>query len=235
MDMVEPEDEAMGCETWTLNSLHYFVPGPLGPLTDPGAFAANSVPLLPKATDPMMGTPASTAGARDEWLAIHEAAHAIVVIKAGIALRGVRFYGNGFPGETGFEETGWQESTDEDLLQSLIRISVAANIAELMHGHEPEGGYPSWFFDDRDPAERCICPSDVIGAWEGAKRLATVRFEKVGKEATLVELRPAKRAIIERAEAGEIVRENMGTLGRLAQELRRGPMSGAAVREIVGA
>jgi hypothetical protein len=209
----------------------------LGPLSDPGAFATNSVPPLPKARDPMMGTLASAAGARDEWLAIHEAAHAIVVLKAGIPLRGVRFYGDGFPGETGFEETGWQKSTDEELLQSLVRISVAANIAELIYGHEPDGGYPSRFFDDRDPAEGCVCPSDVIGAWEGAKCLATVRFEKAGKEPTLLELRAPKRAIIERAEAeaGQILRENPEALDRLARGLRRGPMTGTAVRAIVGA
>ena len=29
MDMVESEDEAVGCGTWILNSLHYFVPDPL--------------------------------------------------------------------------------------------------------------------------------------------------------------------------------------------------------------
>jgi hypothetical protein len=29
MDMVESEDEALGCGTWTLNFLHYFVPDPL--------------------------------------------------------------------------------------------------------------------------------------------------------------------------------------------------------------
>ena len=29
MDMVESEDETLGCGTWTLNFLHYFVPDPL--------------------------------------------------------------------------------------------------------------------------------------------------------------------------------------------------------------
>jgi hypothetical protein len=46
-----------------------------------------------------------------------------------------------------------------------------------------------------------------------------------------------KRAIIEQAEAeaGEILRENSEAMSRLAEELRRGPMTGAAVRAIVGA
>jgi len=208
-----------------------------GPLTDPTAFieSLSRVPgLINQAT--MLGFPASAAGAREEWLAIHEAAHAIVVLKAGIALRGVRYYGDGFPGETGFEETGWQTSSDEALLQSLVRISVAANIAELMHGHEPEGGYVSQFFDERDPAQPGQYPSDVTTAWEVAKDLAIVRFEKEGIEPTILGLRAPKRAIIAQAEAeaGEILREYSDALDRLAQELRRGPMTGAVVRAIVG-
>jgi hypothetical protein len=119
----------------------------------------------------LLGKPASQSGACDQWIAVHEAGHAIVVLKAGITLWGVRYYGDGFPGETGFEETGWQRSTDEELLQSLVRISVTANIAEMMHGHEPEGGYPSRFFDERDPAQPGQYPSDVITAWEIAKDL----------------------------------------------------------------
>jgi hypothetical protein len=208
-----------------------------GPLTDPTDCieSLSRVPdLLSQAT--MLGLPASASGAREEWLAIHEAAHAIVVLKAGITLRGVRYYGDGFPGETGFEETGWQTSNDEALLQSAVRISVAANIAELMHGLEPEGGYVSQFFDERDPAEPGQYPSDVVAAWEVAKDLAIVRFVKAGIEPTILGLRAPKRAIIEQAEAeaGEILRENVDALSRLAQELRRGPKTGAAVRAIVG-
>jgi hypothetical protein len=207
-----------------------------GPLTDPAACieSLSRVPDLIRQST-MLGLPASAAGAREEWLAVHEAAHAVVVIKAGIALRGVRYYGDGFPGETGFEETGWQTSNDEALLQSLVRISVAANIAELMHGHEPVGGYPSRFFDERDPAEPGQYPSDIIGAWDAARHLAIVRFEKGGIEPTILGLRSPKRAIIVQAEAeaGEILRENAVALDRLAQELRRGPMTGSEVREIV--
>jgi len=208
-----------------------------GPLTDPAACieSLSRVPnLIRQAT--MLGLPASASGARDDWIAVHEAAHAIVVIKAGITLRGVRYYGDGCPGETGFEETGWQESDDADLLQSLVRISVAANIGGLMHGHEPEGGLPSRFFDERNPAERGHYPSDIIGAWEAAKHLAIVRFEKAGKEPKLIELRDPKRAIIAQAEAeaGQILRENFEALNRLAEELRRGPMTGAAARDCGG-
>jgi hypothetical protein len=148
---------------------------------------------------------------------------------------GIRFYGDGLAAELGLEETGWQTSTDEVLLQSLVRIDVAANIAEMMHGFEPKGGYPSRFFDDKDPAVGCPCPSDVKMAWDHASDLAIVRFEKQGIEPTILGLRAPKRLIIEQAEAeaGEILRENAVALDRLAQELRRGPMTGSEVREIV--
>jgi hypothetical protein len=184
----------------------------------------------------LLGKPASQSGARDEWIAVHEAGHAIIVLKAGLRLWGVRYYGDGFPGETSFEETGWQTSTDETLLHSLVRISVAANVAEMMHGHEPEGGIPSQFFDESDPAEGCPCPSDVKTAWELANDLAIIRFEKQGIEPTILGLRAPKRLIIEQAEAeaGEILQANADALSRLAGELRRGPMTGAAVRAIVG-
>jgi hypothetical protein len=207
----------------------------VGPPADPVSFATNSVPPLPKARDPEKGTFASAAGAREEWLAIHEAAHAIIVLKAGITLRSVRYCGDGFPGETGFEETGWQQSDDEALLQSMVRISVAANIAELMHGHEPEGGYPSRFFDNRDPAQPGQYPSDVTTAWEVAKDLAIVRFEKAGIEPTILGLRALKRVIMARAEAEaeRILLKNADALSRLAEELRRGPVTGAAERAIV--
>jgi hypothetical protein len=183
----------------------------------------------------LLGKPASQSGACDQWIAVHEAGHAITVLKAGITLWGVRYYGDGFPGETGFAETGWQTSHDETLLHSLVRISVAANMAEMMHGHEPEGGYPSRFFDERDPAQPGQYPSDVTTAWEIAKDLAIVRFEKNGIEPTILGLRAPKRAIIARAEAEaeQILRENSDALSRLAKELRRGPMTGAAVRAIV--
>jgi hypothetical protein len=92
----------------------------LGPLADPRAFAENSVPSLPRAMDPLLGTFASASGAGEEWIAIHEASHAIVAVKAGIMVRGIRFYGDGLRGETGIEELAWCESTDEELLQRLV-------------------------------------------------------------------------------------------------------------------
>jgi hypothetical protein len=207
----------------------------LGPLTDPVVFAENSVPPLTIATDPMVGTASPTAGARDEWLAIHEAGHAIVGLRAGLVLRGVRFYNDGFPGLALFEDFDWQTSMDEDLLRREIRVDVAANIAELMRGHEPNGGCPSRFFDDKNPADPANYPTDIIGAWQRAWRLATVLFERDGRPLDLVELRAAKRDIVERAEAEakDVLLENMAELGALAQALRRGPMTGTAVRAIV--
>jgi hypothetical protein len=207
----------------------------LGPLTDPVVFAESSVPPMEMAADPTMGTASPAAGARDEWLAVHEAGHAIVGLRAELVLRGVRFYSGGFPGLTLFEDSDWQTSMAEDLLRRQIRVDVAANIAEIMRGHEPNGGYPSRFFDDKNPADPGNYPTDIIGAWKRALRLATIRFERDGKPLDLVEFRAAKREIVERAEAEaeDVLRENMDELDRLAQELRRGPMTGTAVRAIV--
>ena len=157
--------------------------------------------LVRQATDPELGIPASLAGAREEWIAVHEAAHAIVAVKAGIMVRGIRFYGDGLRGETGIEDLDWLESTDEQLLRGLVRLDVAGNVGEIIRGYEPKGGYLSRFFDDKDPAQPANYPSDVIAAWQQhAGRLATVRFEKEGKEPTVVGLRAPKRAIIAKAE-----------------------------------
>ena len=68
-------------------------------------------------------------------------------LKAGIGIRGIRYYGEGLAAETGIEETAWQESDDEEMLRGGPN-HVAANIAEMMRGFEPKGGYPSRFFDD---------------------------------------------------------------------------------------
>ena len=122
--------------------------------------------LVRQATDPELGIPASLAGAREEWIALHEAAHAIVAVKAGIMVRGIRFYGDGLRGETGIEDLDWLESTDEQLLRGLVRLDVAGNVGEIIRGYEPKGGYLSRFFDDKDPAQPANYPSDVIAAWQ---------------------------------------------------------------------
>ena len=105
---------------------------------DPGMFAEKCVGVLGivnRDLNPMMGNhPSTTIGAREEWLAVHEAGHAIVGLKAGFTLRGVHFYGDyGFPGETSFEDIEWRTSTDESLLRRQIRVDVAGNIAEILH------------------------------------------------------------------------------------------------------
>jgi hypothetical protein len=119
---------------------------------------------------------------------------------------------------------------------TLVRLDVAGTIGELLRGYEPNGGYVSRFFDDKDPAQPGHYPSDVIAAWQQhAAHLATVRFEKEGKKPTIIELRAPKRAIIAQAEAEaeQTLRANAEALDRLARELRRGSMTGAAVRAIV--
>jgi hypothetical protein len=111
-------------------------------------------------------------------------------------------------------------STDEKLLQSLVRISVAANVGELMNGFEPEGGLRSRFFDERDPAEPGQYRSDIIGAWECARHLAIVRFEKEGVEPTVLGLRAPERAI-NRAVRGRSRRDLAGEF-RSAEQAGRG-------------
>ena len=147
----------------------------LGASPDPMAYIETlwRVPgLVRQATDPELGIPATLAGAREEWIAVHEAAHAIVAVKAGIMVRGIRFYGDGLRGETGIEDLDWLESTDEQLLRRLVRLDVAGNVGEIIRGYEPKGGYLSRFFDDKDPAQPANYPSDVIAAWQQHARVS---------------------------------------------------------------
>lgn len=208
----------------------------LGTLPDPADYAGKVVQFLGLRIQPdgEMGTPSPSAGARYEWLAVHEAGHAIVGVKAGLTLWGVRFYNDGFPGQAFFYDPDWKESRDEHLLRRLIRVDVASNVAELLHpACGDREGRLSAFYDDRSSGQR---PTDFIDADKKARRLAIVRFEAVGKEPGTDEVWRARREILEQAEAEaeQVLRENMGTLMTLAQELRRGPMTGATVRAIVG-
>jgi hypothetical protein len=206
---------------------------------DPAAYGEWCIKFLDltnRHENPAMGIPSTTGGARDEWMAVHEAGHALVGVKGGMKLWGVRFYNDGHPGETLFDDPGWGVSTDEDVLRREIRVGVAANLAEMIRGHQPAGGYPSRFFDDQKPVDGGQYPTDVIGAWKRALRLATVRFEREGKPLDPDEVWQASRVIVEQAEAEaeKVLRENLDALNKLAEELKGGPMTGAAVRAIVG-
>jgi hypothetical protein len=201
---------------------------------DPSAFAERCK-QLPGVTvqpvEPRSGTsPSVTAGARDRWLAVHEAGHAIVGVEAGFTLRGVRFYGSdGFPGEAGFEDTVWETSKDEDLLRRLIRVDVAGNIAEILHPDcsAPQGRL-SGLYADRTPGDR---PTDFISADARARHLAVVLLETAGKPLDKEEIWVSRRAIVEQAEAAaeQVLHRHMEALSRLADQLQRGPMTGAAV------
>src|SRR5947209_1632072 len=109
-----------------------------GAWPDPHAFADQGTQLpgvTHRPVEKITGlSPSANAGAREKWLAVHEAGHAIVGLDAGFALRGIRFYGNdGFPGEAGLEDVAWNTSKDENLLRRLIRVDVAGNVAEILH------------------------------------------------------------------------------------------------------
>jgi hypothetical protein len=210
----------------------------LGPSADP-AICIETLSRIPNlirpAMDPEKHIPWSPVGACEEWIAVHEAAHAIVAVKARIMIWGIRFYGDGLRGETGLEEHAWWESDDEDLLQRLVRVDVAGNVGERMRGHEPNGGYPSQFFPEGGLRKDIKYPTDIIQAWDHAMRVARVRFAKEEKEPTIVELHTAIRVITEQAEAEaeQILRENMRALEAITQGLRRGPMTGKEIRAII--
>lgn len=181
--------------------------------------------------------PSPTAGACERWLAVHEAGHAVVGVRSGLVLRGVRFYGDdGFPGEAGFEHFDWGSSTDEMRLRRHIRVDVAANLAELILGiREPDGGRPSLFFDHHDPALPGAYPSDIVDAWKCARRLALLPFARSGAAPDADAVRKARRRIVEQAEeeAEQILRDNVGALRRLTDQLQCGPTTGAAVRAML--
>jgi hypothetical protein len=205
--------------------------------TNPAAFAESCLRwpgLVYKPTSPMGEVPSETAGAGDRWLAVHEAGHAIVGIRADLKLWGIRFYGaTGITGETGFEEFVWISSNDEGLLRQHIRIDVAANLAEMILAvREPDGGYPSRFFDSQRPTPGMQIPSDIIGAWKKAHRVVMVRGERIRVLPEEESLWTEGRSIVAEAEAEaeQILKSHLGRLERLADQLQRGPMSGAAVR-----
>jgi hypothetical protein len=197
----------------------------------------NRIPnLLRPAKVTKDGISCSTTGACGEWIAVHEAAHAIVAVKAGTRVWGIRFYGDGSIGETGIEQFNWRESTDEDLLGILVRVDVAGNVGELMRSHDPSsrGGRLSRFFPEDGPQKDGDYPYDAVNAWDHAKCLALVRFQKAGKEPSDAELRSAIYAIIAQAEseAEQVLLANSEALDGLAGELLRGPMTGTAIRAI---
>jgi hypothetical protein len=210
---------------------------PQGPW-DPIAFAQKCIQeygIAHPAVSPVGGLASRTAGARDQWLAVHEAGHAIVGIKAGFALRGVRFYGaEGFPGEAGLEDVEWQGSRDEDLLRRLIRVDVAGNIAQMLYpGCEaPLGGRLSELYKDRTPGDR---PTDFISADMRAAHLTVALAQWNGKPPVPAENWVARREILARAEteAEQVLQPHMKSLSRLAEQLLHGPMLGSAVRAIL--
>jgi hypothetical protein len=179
--------------------------------------------------------PSLSAGASEQWLAVHEGGHAIVGLMSGFTLRGVRFYGDdGFPGETGLEDVPWKLSADEALLRRLVRVDVAGNVAQMLYpGCEaPMGGRLSMLYNDRTPGDR---PTDFISADARAARLTFVLQQWDGKPPVPTENWEARRAILVQAEAEAegILKANFEKLSSLADQLQRGPMTGAAVRTVM--
>src|SRR6266849_2666121 len=126
---------------------------------DPRTFAMNYIdsPGMTRKAKQLGKFASPTAGARHRWLAVHEAGHAIVGLKAGLSLKGIRFYDAGDKqfGEAGLEDPPWQSSSDENLLRMLIRVDMAGNIAQLIYPNceTPVGGRLSLLYEDRSDGQ----------------------------------------------------------------------------------
>jgi hypothetical protein len=195
----------------------------------PGLFAR---PAMPQTG----AQPSSTAGALESWLALHEAGHAIVAVRGGLPVRGVRFFEpNGFPGETGIVERGWNRSMDAAFLQRLVRIAVAGNVAQIIWEgcKEPEGGQLSKLYDDLTGGNR---PTDFIMADARAARVTYILGQWNGKAPIPKENWAARRAVLVQAEAEAetTLRADMDKLRALAERLQRGPVRGSEIRAVIG-
>jgi hypothetical protein len=206
----------------------------LGEAADPVSFAERTM-QFPKAVQPAIwpgsGNLASTtAGAGAEWIAVHEAGHAIVAVKAGFHVSGIRFYDGDNPcGETGVGE-GFERS-DVDTLRRGIRLSVAGNVAEsLFPQHSGREARLSSIFDDRSAGERS---TDFCEAYRLASKLSTILL---GRPATIDdEYWKSMRAAVVQAEveAEQVLRDNFEALKKVVVALMTGPMTGTTVRKII--
>jgi hypothetical protein len=186
--------------------------------------------------DPEIGVISATARPREEWLAVHEAGHALVGVRGGKKIWGVRFNREGKKGETVFESLDVVDRLEEIVLRREVRVSVAANLAELMCEHPADGGRPSQSLGGGRPQRGIKYPTDIIHAWEEAKILARIKLYGEDNHSESDEVWDLAGPIVEQAEteADEIMRKNRGPLEELARALRNGPMTGTAVRAILG-
>jgi hypothetical protein len=149
---------------------------------DPRTFAMKytNSPALTRKAEQFGKFASPTAGASHRWLAVHEAGHAIVGLKAGLFLKGIRFYNAADDkqfGEAGLEDPPWQSSRDEALLRKLIRVDMAGNIAQLVYPNceAPMGRRLSELYEDRTSGQR---PSDFCCADKRANQLAVVLLSR---------------------------------------------------------
>ena len=178
----------------------------------------------------------STLGAGNKCIAIHEAGHAIVGVKAGLCLVGICFFGaDGYPGLALFEDTPLHNSMDVALLRAHIRTDVAGNIAEVTHPpyQSLHGGRLSCIYDEPN---RRNYPMDFQNAHQKAIRVAALLQGWDGWTCPPEVDSKATRIILEQAEveAEEVIRSSAEALERIVEGLLRGPMTGTAVRAIVG-
>ena len=182
------------------------------------------------------GTISITVGASDEWLAVHEAGHAIVGLKMGLPLTGVRFNLDGSKGDTIFHDPDWPVPISKEFVLPLINVDVAGNMAQIVFPscEYPEGGFLSELYN-ADLSPGCRCPSDFVLADDKAHRLVNGLCNGAPRTKSDPTTWPAKRAILKEAEAEaeKILRCELDSLKQLAVELRKGPMTGTAVRRIV--
>ena len=179
-------------------------------------------------------------GPQWDWLAYHEAGHVILGLKARLPLRGVRFHCGGTNGVAVLRDPPWQTSANERLLRRLIAIDVAGVVAErvanVTHNGSPS---PHQLLSTCHDLYYVHCQgitNDFELAEIKAKHLSEVCHSAVQTTLNDPASWPMRVAILRRAEdkAADILQRNKDALTRLAKELKKGPLSGEAVRRVIG-
>lgn len=176
----------------------------------------------------------NTAGAGREWLAIHEAGHAIVGLELEFLLTGVRFFPDHLEGPKGISIFHNPTGNDRCLILGLIAVDVAGNIAQLITPKcdEPNGGRLSELCEGFS-LER-VYPSDFFCANKNAdKIMKPIRgcMDQISIELQLRKRKP----LFQQAEklAEEILKSRCRFVRPLAEQLMSGPMTGTEIKRVI--
>lgn len=177
------------------------------------------------------------------FLAVHEAGHALMAMKTGLPMKGIRFHDAGDSGVTVLLDVEWKHSTDVRRLNALIAIDVAGVVAErLAKVLRPDADEPlellSTWYDGR-LAGNPPTPLDFQLAHHRAHQLDSVVSQSPVRPVRALNDPagwPAKKAILESAEktVEVVLAKNMEVLQNLADSLKEGPMITKAIKRLVG-